>query len=872
MAIDDLKTTDNYTDLVARLNAKLYALAHGQTAGIIGADTYANLAAITSNANEVGYVGNDTNPLLIGNYIADGAGGWVQSSYDRVAVVETEADAIIPALSDISSLVAITSGKNLFNSLAVSSEYFINGTTGALAAHAGYYTSEFIRVIPSTNYITSPASAYRVGYYGKAQDFIGYADTVTAFTTASNVYYIKISALNATLATRQIELGSTATDYWEFSAITQLENKLSTNIKNTAILARGKNLVDTSVVTSGVVLDVATGATSSNASYFTTEYIKLYSSSSYRISGTPYGHAIYNSNMVYVSGALLNYGITTPSDSNGFVYIRISALNAQLNYMQIEAGTVATDYQKFHEITVSGNAILPDTIGDYKLKESYIIGTPSKNLFNKNDVNLNSFLLSTGGGAYYYANYFVSNYIPVNESTEYYPTVSAVNRISYYDKFGTFISQSNNVTGSITTPAKTTSLRLASSTASINSVQLELGSAATVYANYGAELSSSVLVSSGLKPPKIYTLDDAWKAWLNGDKFPIAFYGDSTTLGTGTTGVVAGALLGDATTPAGTDNTSPNAYSKILEALIIDATGNSTLKVYNAGFSGKTLSWGALSANMESEFAGTSDYSDVKMIGLGFGINDRVLYTTETLFKSGFKADLATAINWCYDHDIQPFLLTTQAVLACGVATTYVGTYPLRTSEAIETVANEIKREIAEKYGLEIVNLNAFTRDYLQYSSVLHSTLIPDKLHFGDVGHEFEAGAIFSEICPWCQTVESSVRIDYSTQVIRDAPADDLITLAGSLTNGFKLYASYTKGDALDLKIMTTWVFVTSKTPLTLTAYKGATGLTYAVVDGVTTVLSTGSTALGTLEIGLHKLEVFTGLSTAVDFQGFTLS
>lgn len=359
----------------------------------------------------------------------------------------------------------------------------------------------------------------------------------------------------------------------------------------------------------------------------------------------------------------------------------------------------------------------------------------------------------------------------------------------------------------------------------------------------------------------LYTLNDAWVAWLSGEKFPIAFFGDSTYDGNTTTGWVGNKL--------GVESVSPDAFSKKLEALLRDASNNNILRIYNAGFSGTVMDEN--DARLMGEFAGTAPYSDAKMIGIGFGINDRLMYPDAKAFKEGFKAKAEFVINWCCENGKQPFLLTTQAVVNCGVRTEYIEMYPMRTSEYISSISNEVKKELACKYGLELIDLNKYTEDYLLYSQPSAKEIISDHTHFSSTGHSYEAGLLFSRICPRTITAGSRTKIDYSSQRVTDCVPEDWLTLPETPANGFKVYADYKKSDVKDLKIMNAWVFVSSRTPMTLKAYRNKSEAAYVKVNGEKTKLSAAETVLGKLDMGLYKLEVFTGRSKAVDFQGFLL-
>ncbi|MFC3768543.1 SGNH/GDSL hydrolase family protein [Paenibacillus sp. GCM10012303] len=362
---------------------------------------------------------------------------------------------------------------------------------------------------------------------------------------------------------------------------------------------------------------------------------------------------------------------------------------------------------------------------------------------------------------------------------------------------------------------------------------------------------------------RIHTFTEAWLEWLGGGKFPVAFFGDSTFDGANTTDWVRNTI--------GADNQSPNAFSKKLEELLRQATGNDSLRIYNAGFSGQTARWAV--KVISEEFGEASAYSDVKMIGIGFGINDRLGYPNEKAYREGFKRSIVTLIDWCYSRGIQPFLLTTQATVEPGVLTQYADEYPMRTSEHIHSAANEVKRELADEYGLQLIDLNEFGESFLLYSPLSTAAIISDRLHFGDAGHRAEAEYLFSRFCPRTIAVDSYTKIDYSSQRVFDCVPEDWLTMPDAPSGSFKVYVDRTKADTSDLGILSAWVFVSSKKKLRLSAYRGssADSRTYVRINGETKSLESPETVIGDLDIGLYKLEVFTGPSERVDFKGFIL-
>ncbi|WP_409343336.1 SGNH/GDSL hydrolase family protein [Paenibacillus sp. MBLB4367] len=362
-------------------------------------------------------------------------------------------------------------------------------------------------------------------------------------------------------------------------------------------------------------------------------------------------------------------------------------------------------------------------------------------------------------------------------------------------------------------------------------------------------------------PQKTLTFNDAWTEWLKGNKFPVAFFGDSTFDGANTTDWTANTV--------GADNRSPNAFSMKLEELLRRAANNEELRIYNAGFSGQTARWAV--TVIEEQFGEASAYHDTRMIGIGFGINDRLHYASEKEYRDGFKGFIEQIIHWCYSKNIQPFLLTTQASVEPGVLTKYADSYPLRTSEHIDSVANEVKRELAGKYGLQLIDMNRYTERFLLYSSVSTRHIISDRLHFGDIGHQYEADVLFSRLCPRTIVADGYTKIDYSSQKIKDSVPEDWLSMPDEPTDSFKVYVDYTKPDTADMIIMSAWVFVDAKRKLTLKAYKGSSPDTYVRLNGAIHRLTDAETILGQLDLGLYKLEVFTGASAKADFKGFLL-
>ena len=114
----------------------------------------------------------------------------------------------------------LVAGKNIFDKTKVVEGYM---SVGGVAASSLYRASEFIPVLPSTNYFLSNSGNDYRAYYdiNKAYIsgvFIGWSNSVP-FTTPSNCYYVRVTCAAASLNTTQLELGTAATVYEAYKLI-----------------------------------------------------------------------------------------------------------------------------------------------------------------------------------------------------------------------------------------------------------------------------------------------------------------------------------------------------------------------------------------------------------------------------------------------------------------------------------------------------------------------------------------------------------------------------------------------------------------------------------------------------------------------------
>lgn len=372
-----------------------------------------------------------------------------------------------------------------------------------------------------------------------------------------------------------------------------------------------------------------------------------------------------------------------------------------------------------------------------------------------------------------------------------------------------------------------------------------------------------ILGTFGSAAPKLLcTFLDAYTAWRKGEDFPIAFYGDSTFQCT---------------------EKQYDGGSTICEHLqsMLRAECGASPVVHNAGVRGKNLYWGI--NNFENYFGENGIYKDAKMVGIGFGINDRIDDENDPRQPNSYKAykefvysDIETLINMFYDRGIQPFLVTSHATAECGVHSEYTY-HVLRDSASINICANGAKKELAQKYGIPLLDLNQATESYMINSMVPVEDIFAldangakgnDHLHYGEIGRKYEAGYLFSEIISRVIPIDGDKEsiVSYTNQNLRCAVPEDKLRYGGD----FKVYASYFKDTTADEKIFDAYVFVKGH-PATLTAYKYDGGNTYVKIDGIDNALTTLKNDLGKLDLGLHHLEVYSGGDRVV-FNGFVLN
>ena len=640
---------------------------------------------------------------------------------------------------------------------------------------------------------------------------------------------------------------------------------------------KSKNLFNNSSVKVNQSLNSSNGESFLIDGYFVSDYFLVNPNAKYHFeaSGAERKIAFYNENKLFSTIFYNQKAVTSPPNAK---LARITARVDQIGTAQVEEGEVFTGYEthytKLDDRTVEGNSLNGGKIEKSSLSpikiEGYIY---SRNLFNKDTVTAGKFIAGNGVIADN-ASYVLSDYIPIDPDTGY--TADELQYSAFFNENKVFIS--GNGAGSLQTkrsPVNAGFIRVSVPQSMLDVYQIEKGTVKTSYEPYSFEIKYLKNKSEALslsQRDRLYSIKDAWIAWENDQKFPVGIQGDSTLDGSNTTGWTDATRHEAQDLAAGgygsIDYINKKAYPYLLEQLIKKETGKTAPRIYNIGYSGTYLEWAKPKLN--DIFGGV--YADVKMVGIAYGINDRTRVSTTLAYESMMRTNLEYFIEFFYNKGIQPFMVTSQATVE--PYDQFEGTYPLRTAEDINSVANRVKRELANKYNLEIIEMTDFGEHVFSYSQYTLTELINDTLHFNDKGHELEAGFLFSRFCPRVITTKDSELLGFSSQRIKSlVPAKKGTTLhyLNPFEDGFKVKADYTKADENDMLIQDFWVLNYSKRQLELKAFITNTHSQYVRFNGIDTVIDSNGKVIGSLDVGLHHIQAYSGQSTEVDFKGFTL-
>ena len=638
------------------------------------------------------------------------------------------------------------------------------------------------------------------------------------------------------------------------------------------------NLFDKSTVTSNSSLNQNTGNTFSVNGYYTSDWIIVKNNSNYKFLNNGELYVCqYDINKNYITGSFNQPSFTT---ENNTYYVRFANPNATLNniifYNTSNAIPENNIKAYINTRSIRNNSIENEKIKDFTLslvKTDFVL--EGKNKFNKEKISENCYLNANTGITFSVSGYWTSDYILISNYSSI--AIQGVETVIVYDEDRNYIKNINNLLSQSKLTYEVsdgdTYVRFSSRNASINNVQLENGDSYTLVEPYKIIFDpSKISIKSEQENYNIpfHTLREAYMNWSVGNKFPIGFLGDSTTDGANTTGWSYETGHEHMDELAGgygkADYINQKAYPYILENLIKNDLANNNVRIYNIGYSGTNFTWAI--PKYDDIFGHV--YSDVKMVGITYGINDRIGPSNKLNYYNTFKSNLIYTVKYLINKGIQPFLVTSQATIEPYATSSYGDSYPLRSSEAINTVANSVKFEIAKEYNLEIIDMTAFDEKILQYSNYSTNLITNDHLHFKDLGHKLEGYFLYSYINPRTVNIEDNAILDFCNQRNLSKIPDDKITYLNNDSHGFKTMTNYTKENSNDILIQDFWINNITNKRLTIKGYCTSVNSQYIIFDGEQIDVSNTEQLIdNAVDIGLHHIQVFSGETPNINWIGF---
>lgn len=278
---------------------------------------------------------------------------------------------------------------------------------------------------------------------------------------------------------------------------------------------------------------------------------------------------------------------------------------------------------------------------------------------------------------------------------------------------------------------------------------------AEIYQNEIRHISSNsnvFLINQETQRKQDITLERL-KVDLQTKRTVIVTLGDSTTDGYRTSGYSGNVL--ESLTP------KPNTYTEILNGIINGQKGyDFNHKFYNRGFSGKTIAW--LKDNLDAVLAPITEKIDYAIISMG--INDSV-YQKDNI--QPFEENHIDIVKRLKSKGIKPILMSTQAQFE---------NYN-RFGSKINSIADNIKKDLANELGIPFIDYNAGTRNILNNSEYSVKALIPDMCHFGDLGHQKSAEFLASQLIHRVEEVVVGDKIGYqNNRVVSDLNYSDYLS------------------------------------------------------------------------------------------------
>ena len=265
---------------------------------------------------------------------------------------------------------------------------------------------------------------------------------------------------------------------------------------NTNFIKVPNNLINKRNVIENKSMDTSTGVPVDNPNTVVTNFIKVDPETTYTCKNTSRFY-VYKDDKSFLSSNVLNT-YTTPEDGH---YLRFSIAKTDLDTAQVNKGNTLKPYDEYvfeigDEKEIPFSMKLPEkSVGTHELKENSVkpenttFIKKSTNLYNKETALINKAVERPSGNIVDLPGNFISELIPVTPGEKY--TKKNAERWFSYDSNKTYISTS--VTETYQIPPTAFYVRISGYSDKVNKAQMNAGSVALEYQEYGNSLDKDLL-------------------------------------------------------------------------------------------------------------------------------------------------------------------------------------------------------------------------------------------------------------------------------------------------------------------------------------------------------------------------------------------
>lgn len=265
------------------------------------------------------------------------------------SAINASATAITRCITEIDPTIikGMEQSENLFNPYSVADGYYLNPTTGVLVPDASMCVSDYIKVKPSTYYVSNTA-AYHYAWFDADYNYIsGASDKINGYSPANAAYVRQDCA-----QTKKFSIGI----YKALNTVGGPNSKYGIwypwlDVKNISAKAFDHdgsyfvNLFNKYDVVEGLYINPANGSYGTSETYFSSNPIEVKPSTEYKIGEPLNRYAEYDKDMAYITGANLsgtNGKFTTNANTK---YVCISGLLEDIDeFMLCESANYPNRY------------------------------------------------------------------------------------------------------------------------------------------------------------------------------------------------------------------------------------------------------------------------------------------------------------------------------------------------------------------------------------------------------------------------------------------------------------------------------------------------------------------------------------------------